>query len=58
VIVHGTNTLSYKVKISAKDQCFLRPLQDFGQGIFFDVNYSIRGNCIDRLIPDVITELI
>jgi len=29
VIVHGTNTLSYKVKICAKDQCFLPPLKDF-----------------------------
>ena len=29
VIVHGTSTLSYKVKICAKDQCFLRHPADF-----------------------------
>jgi hypothetical protein len=42
VIVHGTNTLSYKVKIRAKDQCFLPPLKDFKRDAGSQHNYFFQ----------------
>jgi hypothetical protein len=42
VIVHGTNTLSYKVKICAKDQCFLRTLTDLKRDDRSTHNYFFK----------------
>jgi hypothetical protein len=42
VIVHGTNTLSYKVKILAKDQCFLRTLKDLKRDACSQHNYFFK----------------
>jgi len=42
VIVHGTNTLSYKVKIRAKDQCFLPTLKDFKRDASSQYNYFVQ----------------
>ena len=42
MIVHGTNTLSYKVKILAKDQCFLRTLKDLKRDACSQHNYFFK----------------